>query len=184
MTTDSDRPQPIQTVYEQYWKHARHVEEEMWSFTRIWALILTAIFTILGTDLPTGAKVSAALFGALLSMLGFFIVYTLRIPFLDFFLTTEIIAKNEFELSDEYRRLGTHSDFRINKRFDIPDVLVAIYLIVASIMISSAGIIAGQTILGIGLGILMGLTLFVIYIKYIIPDCELVIESLIDNLRD
>jgi hypothetical protein len=81
---------------------------------------VTAIFTVIGADLPADAKLGAAFFGALLSVLGFFVVYVLRVPFFDFFLTTELIATREFGLESRCRRLGDDSDYRINKGVDLP----------------------------------------------------------------
>ncbi|WP_256297151.1 hypothetical protein [Haloarchaeobius salinus] len=135
ISSDDDRD-ALQDVYEQYWWHARHVENQVWSYTRMWALVLTGIFTIVGTDLPDDAKGAAALFGALLSLLGFFVVYSLRVPFLAFALRTEVLAINEFGLDPGYRRFFESGlDFRDDKGIDIPEILMLVYGTVASGML-------------------------------------------------
>ncbi|WP_267641054.1 hypothetical protein [Haloarchaeobius amylolyticus] len=136
-----------QTVYNQYWKHARHVENQLWSYTRIWAVILTGIFTIVGSDLPTTAQAGAAFFGVLLSFLGLFMVYTLRIPFIAFTLKSEALAIDQFDLDTEYTRFIndwvtvdddgdiTTVDFSDDKGIDVPDILVGIYTLVMGAML-------------------------------------------------
>jgi hypothetical protein len=126
----------LQDVYEQYWLHARHVENQVWSYTRMWALVLTGIFTIVGTDLPDDAKAAAALFGAMLSLLGFFVVYSLRVPFLAFALRSEVLAIREFGLDPGYRRFFENGlDFRDEKGVDIPEILMLVYGTVAAGML-------------------------------------------------
>ncbi|MFC2002338.1 hypothetical protein ACFLV4_00055 [Chloroflexota bacterium] len=91
----------LRKVYEQYWLHARHVESETWLFTSVYAIIMAAIFATVGADISLEIKAPVTLFGAILSFLGFFLVYTLRIPFLKFALMAELIAIKEFKIKDE-----------------------------------------------------------------------------------
>lgn len=91
-------------VYDQYWEHARHAENQLWNYTRIWALILTAIVTVLGSSLPRTAKVGATAFGVLLSVLGLLLVYALRVSYVSFVFKSEVVAVNEIGLSPEYTR--------------------------------------------------------------------------------
>ncbi|WP_178917059.1 hypothetical protein [Natronomonas gomsonensis] len=168
--SSDDNRDPLQDVYEQYWWHARHVENQVWSYTRVWALVLTAIFTITGTNLPDDAKATAALFGGLLSLLGFFIVYSLRVPFLAFALKSELIAINEFGLEPGYRRFFENGlDFREDKSIDIPEILMLIYgLVSVGLVFISVyiwvGYVAGFSISGI-----LATTLVIAYLKLIRP---------------
>lgn len=90
----------LQTVYEQYWQHARHVENQLWSFTRIWAVVLTAILTIVGTNLPVPAPSCSDSS----SLMGLFMVSTLRVPFLAFTVKSEAIVVDEFDVDISYTR--------------------------------------------------------------------------------
>lgn len=91
-------------VYDQYWEHARHAEIQLWNYTRIWALILTAIVTVLGSSLPRDAKIGATLFGVLLSALGLLLVYALRVSYVSFVFKSEVVAVKEIGLGREYTR--------------------------------------------------------------------------------
>lgn len=124
----------LQAVYEQYWRHARHNENEMWSFTRVWAVILAAVFASLGAEIDTGAKIGAAVFGIILSILGFSLVYTVRKPFLIYFWTVDLIASEEFEVPSKYRRLDDDMDHRLDKTITVSSILFVAYSIVAAIL--------------------------------------------------
>jgi hypothetical protein len=91
-------------VYKQYWEHARHAENQLWNYTRIWALILTAIATILGSPIPRNAKIAATSFGMILSFLGLLLVYALRVSYVAFTYKSEVVAVNEMGLHPEYTR--------------------------------------------------------------------------------
>ena len=91
-------------LYQQYWEHARHAENQLWNYTRIWALVLTAIATILGSPLPRNAKIAATCFGILLSVLGLLLVYALRVSYVAFTYKSEVVAINEMGVHPEYTR--------------------------------------------------------------------------------
>jgi hypothetical protein len=172
LSADDERD-ALQDVYEQYWWHARHVENQVWSYTRVWALILTAILTITGTNLPDEAKASAALFGALLSLLGLFVVYSLRVPFLAFALTSEVIAIKEFGIDSGYRRFfASGLDFREDKGIDLPDILLAVYALVSiGLIFFSLNLLIGYVVAFIVAGSIAMLIIFV-YLKWMQPAFE------------
>lgn len=126
----------LREVYEQYWLHARHAEHETWLFTSLYAIIVAAIFAIVGSGLAIEIKISILIFGVILSILGFLIVYTLRIPFLKFALMSELIAINEFKIKAEYRRFfpANGKPFPKGKYLDLHDVLATFYSFLISIM--------------------------------------------------
>lgn len=162
--SDETATESYQDVYEQYWLHARHVENQVWSFTRIWALILTGIFTVVGSGLPNEAKAATAGFGAVLSLLGFFTVYSLRVPFLAFALTSEVIAINEFGLAPSYRRFFKSGvDFRDDKGIDMPDILLFVYGVIAAALVYVAGGILGYQVVGAGGAGVVGVVLAFLY---------------------
>ena len=125
------------SVYEQYWQHARHAENNTWLYTSTSSIIMGAIIALMGAEIPEEMKTGASLFGAILSFLGFGVVYTNRVPFLKFTHMAELIAINEFGLKDEYRRFfpGIHRAFLRDKWFDLHDVLATFYSVLAGIMI-------------------------------------------------
>lgn len=172
LSSDDERD-ALQDVYEQYWWHARHVENQVWSYTRVWALVLTAILTITGTNLPDDAKAAAALFGAILSLLGLFVVYSLRIPFLSFALTSEVIAIKEFGIDSGYRRFFANGlDFREDKGIDMPDILIAVYGLVSTGLIFFSfnlwiGYVAALIIAGA-----VAMLISFVYLKWMRPGFE------------
>lgn len=127
----------LKTVYEQYWLHARHAEHETWLFTRSYVIIMVAIFAVVSAAIPLKIKVGLTAFGALLSLLGFSVVYTLRIPFIKFALMAELIAINEFKIKDEYRRFFPKGDniFPNDKWVDLHDILAMFYSTLTGVMI-------------------------------------------------
>ena len=127
----------LRTVYEQYWLHARHVERETWLFTSVYVAIVGAIFAAVGANICSGIKIGVTAFGALLSLLGFFVVYTQRIPFLKFILMAELIAINEFKIKDEYRRFFPKGGkvFPKNKFVDTDDILSMFYSTLTGAMV-------------------------------------------------
>lgn len=144
-------------VHNQYWEQLRHIEQEMWSVTRIWALILTAIFAFLGTNFPRMARVGAAFFGTVVSILGYFSVYTLRVPFLDYTWKIDLISHNEFDLDSEYRIVNRDVDYRFDHGIDVPDILIGLYTLVAALLVFIIGLLLDETVGGVVLSI--GLTL-------------------------
>lgn len=129
----------FQAVYDQYWDHARHNEDQMWSYTRIWALILSGIFGALGAvEVSVNTKIGLALFGGLLSTLGFALVYTIRKPFLIYFWTADLIATEEFDIPSEYRRLSSEMGNELGKRVTVSFVLFTAYAIAATSLIATA----------------------------------------------
>ncbi|MFC4359325.1 hypothetical protein ACFO0N_15380 [Halobium salinum] len=160
-------------VYEQYWLHARHVENQMWSDTRIWALVLTGLFTVIGSNLPRTAKASVALFGVVLSVLGFFLVYSLRLPFLAFALSSEAFAINELDLPRKYWRFfRSGSDSEAEKTLDMPHVLLLVYGFVSVLLLVVASGLYGETAVGVGVGGLLGVVLFGLYSRVVSPKFE------------
>jgi len=119
----------LRTVYDQYWLEARHVEHETWLFNSFYAAIVAGIFAVIGSDLPIEIKISMLIFGEIFSILGFFVVFTLRVPFFKFVLMAELIAINEFKIDEEYRRYFPKKDkaYPKGKYFDTHDVLATFY---------------------------------------------------------
>lgn len=204
MTEDESRPTNYidianddgnhQTVYEQYWQHARHVENQLWSFTRIWAVVLTAILTIVGTNLPVPAQAGAVVFGFLLSLMGLFMVYTLRVPFLAFTIKSEAIVVNEFDVDISYTRFVNDwvefdDDGEVvkvilgnDKGIDMPDILSFVYALVMGIMILIGFNLAGRLYVGVVLGSLTAFTVITAYRVYAQPIHETRVRELVGEL--
>jgi hypothetical protein len=178
---DPDRTAAVHSLYDQYYEHVRHIENEMWAFARIWAIIITGVFTIIGTDLPTAAKLGAAFFGALLSVFGFLTVYALRIPFLDYYLTTDLIARDEFGMEARYRRFPDDPDARLDKLFEVHELLVAVYVLVTGLMVMSAGVLLDRPRAGVvGGTVAVGLLVW-FYLASIAPRFDTKVEELSDD---
>ncbi len=90
-------------IYEQYWQHARHVENELLSFVALYtALVGGALYV--STQIGNGERAGAAAFIGVLSVFGFLFNYNLRIPFVTFTHLAELIAIRELGLKREYWR--------------------------------------------------------------------------------
>jgi hypothetical protein len=97
------RKEDSRIVYEQYWQHARHVENELLTFTSFYAVIVAGSFIFLNPNSGIESTI-VMIFVMFLSIFGFFFNYNLRIPFIKFILKAELIAIKELGLKDEYRR--------------------------------------------------------------------------------
>jgi len=141
----------LKTVYEQYWLHARHAENETWLFTRSYIIIMVAIFAVVSAAIPLKIKVGLTAFGAMLSLFGFFVVYTLRIAFIKFALMAELIAINEFQIKDEYRRFFPKGDniFPNDKWVHLHDILAMFYSTLTGVMIYISINLYKETLLAI-----------------------------------
>jgi len=126
----------MRVVYEQYWLHARHAENETWLFTTVYGIIMAAIFAAVGAEISEGIKATVTLFGVIFSVLGFLLVYVFRVPFLKFALMAELIAIKEFKIKDEYRRFFPKEGkaFPEGKWFDLHDILAMFYALLTGVM--------------------------------------------------
>jgi hypothetical protein len=81
----------FEKIYEQYWLHARHQENQRLSFTNIYAVIVTGVFAFLGIiyqiesdNLNTNnfwlLKISLLIFLIILSSFGYIMVLTWTYP--------------------------------------------------------------------------------------------------------
>lgn len=125
-------------VYEQYWLHARHCENNIWAFTRYSTFVIAAVFAAQGFEkISLEIKVGVSLFGAALSIVGFFAVYVHRVPFLRFALLSELIAINELKMGDKYRRFFPKNGkaYPQDKVIDIDDELAFFFSSMAAIMV-------------------------------------------------
>ncbi len=126
-------------VYDQYWQHARHVENQLHSFVGFYVLI-TGSALALSASIGEVGSVAAASFVFLLSLLGLFFNYNLRVPFIKFTLIAELIAINEFGLKGEYRRFFDPMGRLVrDKRIDTYDVFAALFML--GTVLSVAGVV-------------------------------------------
>lgn len=155
-----------ETVYNQYWSHARHSEKQVLSLTSINSAIIAAIFAAIGGGLPVNMLVSVSIFGFIISMLGFLLVFTLRLSFIRYVCMAEVIAINELGLKDEYRRFytSTHKRLMPDKPISEPDILSVFYSLIGAIMISfSLNLFFGEGFFNYLIGIITLVVLFLIH---------------------
>ena len=111
-------------IYEQYWQHARHVENELLSFTSFYAVIVAASFIYFEPNFKIPYIILI-----ILSTFGFFINYTLRIPFIKFTFKAELIAINEFGLKNEYRRFFNNENKLFKDKYiGVYDIFALFYI--------------------------------------------------------
>ncbi len=74
-------------IFKEHWNHARHCENERIWFTNIYAIVVAAILVFIGNAIygesaDFGAAILLALFGLILSVIGFLIVVALSLGYL------------------------------------------------------------------------------------------------------
>ncbi len=117
-------------VYEQYWNHARHIENELLSFTSFYAVIVAGSFVFIQPG-TSKENTFVMLFIMALSIFGFFYNYNLRVPFLKFMLKAELIAINEFMLKKKYRRFFEKEGRLFKDKFvDTYDIFAFLFIAV------------------------------------------------------
>ncbi len=132
------------TVYNQYWQHARHVENQLHSFVGFYVAIVggALVFSAANGD---PERIAAGLFVFLLSILGLLFNYNLRIPFIKFTLLSELIAIRELGLKDEYRRFFDRQGNLVIRKsigsvpIDTYEMFAGLFVLVAAF--SAAGIV-------------------------------------------
>jgi len=94
---DVEQAENLRRVYEQNWLHARHIENERLWFTNIYAVVMAASLALMSEK---GLIWPLATFLLILSLLGFFMCYALRGPFIQHSRMSEIILRREWQLKD------------------------------------------------------------------------------------
>ena len=95
-------------VFEQYWLHARHVENERLWMTNVFAIIFAGLLGFMGWKEELIWYIAA--FGLALSLFGLLAVHALRIPFIRYSRMAETIMDVELGLG-KFRRF-----FKQNKK--------------------------------------------------------------------
>ncbi|PNX47920.1 MAG: hypothetical protein BV456_10380 [Thermoplasmata archaeon M8B2D] len=100
----------LRKIYEQYWLHARHVENERLWFTNIYAVIVAGFLAYLGVvENNNPINLILIFFLLILSLFGYIITQAWNIPFVIFSRLAEEIAICEWKLPEEYRRFTKYS---------------------------------------------------------------------------
>ena len=125
------------TLFDQYWTHARHTEQELWTFTTVYSAIVGAIFAFSGTDaISDETRTGIYFFGIVLSLLGIALIYCQYQAFLKFVLTAEAIALIEMKVDSQYLRfIGRESIYPHDKRVLTSDVLVLFYSAISATLL-------------------------------------------------
>ena len=138
------------TMYHEFWEHARHSETEMWKFTEIYIIVIGAILASVGglggnQEFMMIPLVLSA-FGFAISILGLFVVYTLRIPFIRFTGMAELIGE-KFGIEEPLTRfLRTSKDgITTDKKIGLSDLLGYFYCIMATGMCFTFTFLIGKS---------------------------------------
>lgn len=100
---DKERHELLKSVYEQHWLHARHVENERLWFTNIYILIIGALLAYTFGRGEAGLWPWSILAIVLtISLIGFFMCYSLRIPFIYHTEMADTIQIKEWNLPYNY----------------------------------------------------------------------------------
>lgn len=92
---DQDKIRLLAVIYEQYWLHARHVENERLWFTNIYAIILAGTLTLLGKPTYSGFYIAVLVFLISLSMIG--MLFSLKVKLIFLWYTRKV-----FEIMIDY----------------------------------------------------------------------------------
>ncbi|MBA7702505.1 hypothetical protein ES703_111274 [subsurface metagenome] len=88
------------TIYEQYWLHARHQENQRLWYTNVYAILVSGLVVFM--SYKEEWYLPALVVG--FSILGFFLCHSVRIPFLRYSRYTDVILWNEWNIGDKYAR--------------------------------------------------------------------------------
>lgn len=122
-------------IYEQYWQHARHNENQRLSFTQLYSVLVGVVLAFLTSrsELNLSLEISLYVFLLILTILGYFIVYSLNIPSVIFSRLTEQIAVCQWNVPQQYLRWFTESPQRKTKRLHVAEIFIIFYSLMASL---------------------------------------------------
>ena len=136
---EANRHENLRSVYEQYYLHARHVENERLLFTNIFAAIVAGILAYMS---QAGLTWYACSFLILLSVLGLLMSHALRISFIKYSRMAEIVVRREWKLQDYsvfYAKKKAESPYPSGeeraKLIDLSQIFHVFYILVCSLSI-------------------------------------------------
>lgn len=94
-------------IYEQYWFHARHQENQRLWFTNVYAVIVAGSFAYINA-IENDFKVPLLIFLIILSFFGYLMTHTWNIPYVIFSRLAEEIAICEWNLPKKYQRFSEY----------------------------------------------------------------------------
>ncbi len=158
---DAEKSENLRRVFEQYWLHGRHLENErLWS-TNIYAILWAGSLAFMSQQ---GASIGLVTFLLILSYLGMLICHSLRLPFIRHTRMAEIILRKEWQLKQYsvfYRREDfqkTYQSGEVNKPISMHLVFYCVY----TVGIVASSIIMVQQIPWLWVRILFGVLVFVV----------------------
>lgn len=164
--THEDKDKNLRVVFEQYWLHARHVENERLWFTNIYAIVWAGSLALMS---EYGFEIQVAIFLFALSFLGFFMCHALRVPFIKYSRMAEIIMREEWQLM-KYSFFYPRESKNKNKKYGGGEVKKSIslnaifYLFYMLGIISSSIIIIQETDWGFNVKIMVGVVILIIVV--------------------
>lgn len=165
---DEERAKNLRTIYEQYWLHARHVENERLWFTNIYAVVWAGSLAFM---YEFGIQIQLIVFLFTLSLLGLLMCHALRVPFIQHSRLTEIILREEWKLekySTFYARETTQDD-ETHESGEAKNKLLGLstifYLIYSVGMIASSAILLYEVNWYIWIKIVVGIFVIAILIS-------------------
>jgi hypothetical protein len=138
----------IEKVYEQYWLHARHQENQRLWFTNIYAVIVAGILAYLGAIYKLGngnnstffiSAIILFIFLTILSIFGYLITLAWNIPFVIYSRLAEEISIKKWNLDPEFRRFTKYKkgyNFNKPRWMRASDIFVAFYSLMTGVSIS------------------------------------------------
>ena len=184
---DVEQAENLRRVYEQNWLHARHIENERLWFTNIYAVVMAASLALMSEK---GLIWPLVTFLLILSLLGFFMCYALRGPFIRHSRMSEIILRREWQLKDYsvfYSRKPqpegkTYKSGEVRKGVSLNEVFYLFYMLgtfISAILLMQA--LSWPPIVQILLGVFVFGVLF-LFRKYVLGKFERRVYKEMGNL--
>ncbi len=135
MNADKD---PYKLLYEQYWLHARHVENERLWFTNIYAALVAGVFVILGRldlsshNIELVVRLSF-LFLFALSLIGFFLTFSWTAAFTLFSRLAQNLARTAFGIPEKFDRFH----YQISK-ISAGSLFQVFYAVLAGVLLATS----------------------------------------------
>lgn len=121
----------METIYSEYWNHARQcINERLW-FTNIYAVVLAAILVLIGENvLDKFSSLLLASFGIILSLIGYMVVIAVSLGY-DHYIGDITLILYYWDKMEFYRRPGKPITFRNVHRwfFEITIVLFSGFIL-------------------------------------------------------
>lgn len=152
----------LRKVYEQYWLHARHQENQRLWFTNVYVVLVAGIFAYFGGIQRIDPF--PLIFLLILSTLGYAMTYSWNVPFTIYSRLAELISIREWHLPEYYQRFTMYN----KKKVRAGRIFIAFYSVMIGLFVTllfQANFFTGCWTIAVG--ILVFVALYLVYHLYL-----------------